>query len=294
LKAFIFLVSHLLFYTIQINPAIAQNETDSLRIKSTLAGGVVYMLECENGFGGGNVAASIGPDGILLVDDMFKSTTPKVLDALKKLSDKKVRIVVNSHFHSDHIQGNSVLSDLAVIVAHENVLKRLNTKDSWATSEAFPHITYSDKLSLYFNGEEIKIFHLSNGHTDGDSFVYFTKSNVIHLGDTYFNGMFPAVYKSGGGDLAQLVNNLEKILADTPPDVKVIPGHGNLSTKSEFAAYVTMLKETTSLVKNALMEGKTLDQLKNEKVLSKYNILGDGGAQTTDEYLSMLYKLLSK
>jgi cyclase len=228
------------------------------------------------------------------VDDMFKSTTPKVLDALKKISDKKVRIVVNSHFHSDHIQGNSILSGSAIIVAHENVLKRLKTNGSLATDEALPNITYSDKISIHFNGEEIKIFHLPNGHTDGDSFVYFTKSNVIHLGDTYFNGMFPAVYKSGGGDILQLIINLEKILAVTPPDVKVIPGHGNLSTKLEFAAYVTMLKETITIVKNALKEGKTLDQLKQEKVLIKYNTLGDGGAQTTNEYLNMLYKLLSE
>jgi cyclase len=269
-------------------------EADALIIRSTLAGGVVYMLDCENGFSGGNVAASIGPDGILLVDDMFKANTPKVLDALKEISDKNVRIVVNSHFHSDHIQGNSVLSGSATIVAHENLIKRLKAEGSWAKQGDYPHITYSEKLTIHFNGEEIQVFHLPNGHTDGDTFVYFTGSKVIHLGDTFFNGMFPAVYKSGGGDLLQLISNMEQILKDTPSDVKFIPGHGNLATKEEFADYVDMLKKSTSLVGAAIEKGESLDQLKKDNILAKYSSLGEGGAQTTEEYLTMLYKLLSE
>jgi len=269
--------------------------TDSakLSVRSTLAGGVVYMLDCVNGFGGGNVAASIGPDGILLVDDMYKATTPLVLEELKKRSTAPVRFVINTHFHADHIQGNTMLSHSSVIIAQENLLKRFETKPGWATPDAFPHLVFSEKMTIPFNGEDIRLFHLPNGHTDNDVFVYFPRSGVIHMGDTYFNGMFPAVYKEGGGDILQMIGNLEKVLSDLPDGVRVIPGHGDLATKTDLQNYVAMLKETTTIVSAAIRSGKPLAQLQQEKVFSKYENLGQGGAQTTDQYLTMLYKLLS-
>lgn len=285
-----------LFYMLFSTPSFSQDDTSQITVRSTLAGGVVYMLDCENGFGGGNVAASIGPDGILLVDDMYKAMADKLVGALKQISDKNIRIVINTHFHADHIEGNAVLSRSSIIVAHENFFKRLSgsAKPGWSSPDALPHITFGEKLTLRFNGEEILVFHLPNGHTDNDVFVYFTKSKVIHMGDTFFNGMFPAVYKEGGGNILQLIANLEKILKETPPDIKVIPGHGVLSTKTDLLNAVAMLKETTAIVDAAIKSGKSLKQLQEQNVLSKYSILGDGGAQTTDQYLSMLYKLLSE
>jgi cyclase len=271
----------------------AANESDKITIRSTPAGGVVTMLDCENGFGGGNVAASIGPDGILLVDDMYKAITPRLLEALKKTSHADVRIVVNTHFHADHIEGNFVMSRSSVIIAQENVLKRFRAKQGWATPDAFPQLVFRDSMTLHFNGEDIRLFHLPNGHTDNDVYVYFPLSGVIHMGDTYFNGMFPAVYKEGGGDILQLIVNLEKVLAILPENTKVIPGHGDLATRADLLRYVSMLKETTAIVQTALRNGKTLEQLKTEKPLAKYDSLGRGGAQTTDQYLAMLYKLLS-
>lgn len=274
--------------------AQGNNEVDRITIRSAVAGGTVYMLDCENGFGGGNVAASVGPDGILLVDNMYQVITPKLLEALKKISPGDVRMVINSHFHGDHIQGNAVLSRSAVIIAHENLLKRFNNnRPAWATAESFPQLVFSDSLLLHFNGEEIRIFHLPNGHTDNDVFVYFTRSGVIHMGDTYFNGMFPAVYKEGGGDILQLIANLESILAVLPENIKIIPGHGALASKADFRSYVTMLKETTASVVAAIKSGSSLQQLQQQKLLAKYDSLGNGGAQTTEQYLAMLYKLLS-
>jgi cyclase len=276
-------------------PSFSQNDTNKISVQSVVAGGVVYMLDTENGFGGGNVAASVGSDGILLVDDMFKSVTPKLLRELKKINDNAaVRLVINSHFHGDHIEGNSVLSHSSIIIAHENVRKRLLAKGSWVAPDALPVVTFSDKLTIYFNGEEIDLFHLANGHTDSDVFVYFNNSKVIHMGDTFFYGMFPAVYKEGGGNVMQLIANLEKILGEIPADVKVIPGHGALASKTDLANYVAMLKETTGLVSAGIKAGKSLQQLQKENVLQKYSMLGDGGAQTTDQYLAMLYKLLSQ
>jgi cyclase len=154
-------------------------------------------------------------------------------------------------------------------------------------------VTFSDRISLKFNGEEIQMIHFPNSHTDTDSIVYFTKSKVLHLGDMFFNGMFPAVYSQGGGDIRQLVRSIETIVAEFPPDTKVIPGHGDLATMQELKNYLSMLRETIAIVETNTKAGKTLEQMQKEKILAKYDALGSGGAQTTDQYLAMLYGLLT-
>jgi len=264
-----------------------------LGVSSSFAGGSVYLLTSENDDGGGNVAALIGPDGILLVDNMYKVVTPKVKAELKKISPADIRIVVNTHFHRDHIEGNTVLSHSSVIIAHENLYKRLSSRPGAQVAGMLPQIVFADSMHIYFNGEDIRLLHFPNGHTDNDVMVYFTGSAVIHMGDTYFNGMFPAVYKEGGGDVLQLIANLDKVITMLPENIKIIPGHGPLASKSELRYYINMLKETTLIVQKAIREGKTLDQLQKEKPLIKYDKLGSGGAQTTEQYTAMLYKLLS-
>ncbi|MEP6848053.1 MAG: MBL fold metallo-hydrolase [Acidobacteriota bacterium] len=266
-----------------------------ISVRIIKAAGNVYFLDCVDGFGGGNVAASIGDDGILIVDDMYAAMGPKLLAALKTISDKPVRIVLNTHFHGDHIQGNKNFQKTSVIIAHENVRKRLLVANTSAkpTLDMLPAVTYSDRLTINFNGEEVQIVHFPNGHTDGDSVIYFTESKVLHLGDMFFFEMFPAVYAEGGGNIRQLVVNLDTIIADFPADAKVVPGHGNLATMQDLKNYVAMLKSSIAIVDSAMKQGKTLEQATAEKVLAKYDTLGSGGAQTTDQYLAMLYKLLS-
>jgi len=166
-------------------------------------------------------------------------------------------------------------------------------KDSNPTLDYVPAVTFSDRINLNFNGEEIQMIHFANSHTDSDSVVYFTKSKVLHLGDMFFVGMFPAVYTQGGGDIRQLIRSIEKIVADFPPETKVIPGHGDLATMQDLRNYLAMLKDTVGIVETKLKEGKTLDQMQKEKVLAKYDTLGSGGAQTTEQYLAMLYNLLA-
>ena len=272
-----------------------KNNEDSISVRIAKIDGNLYFLDCVNGFGGGNVAASIGEDGILLVDDMYASMSSKLVAALKTVSDKPVRIVLNTHFHGDHIQGNKNFRNNAIIIAHENVSKRLikNNKDPNPAAGMLPMVTFTDSLTVNFNGEDIKMIHFPDGHTDGDAVIYFTKSNVLHLGDMFFFEMFPAVYTEGGGNIKQLIINLDKILLMFPSDTHVIGGHGRLATMFDLANYVTMLKKTVDIVETNIRAGKTLEQMKSEKLLAKYDALGSGGAQTTDEYLTMLYKLLS-
>jgi len=281
-------------YMVSKNLEIPQKGVDSFTIRMSGIGGSVFFLECVNGFGGGNVAASVGEDGILLVDDMFAMMGNKIKTTLATLSPKPIRMVLNTHFHGDHIQGNKVFGESAVIVAQENVRKRLQKSitPKNPSTQMLPVVVFRDSMSLHFNGEEIKLVHFPNSHTDGDAIIYFTGSKVIHLGDMFFFGMFPAVYTEGGGDIKQLISSLEQILTDVPADVRVIPGHGGVATMKDLQDYVTMLKETTGIVETAIRKGVNLEQMKQEKLLQKYNALGDGGAQSTDQYLAMLYKLL--
>jgi len=272
----------------------AQKSEDSIGVRITKIEGQLYFLDCVNGFGGGNVAASIGDDGILLVDDLYASMHAKLQAALKQFSDKPVRMVINSHFHGDHIQGNKNFTANTIVIAHENVRSRLlkNNKPNASTLDMLPAVTFTDSLKINFNGEEIQLFHYPNCHTDADAVTYFTRSKVLHLGDMFFFEMFPAVYAEGGGNIRQLVKTLEEILRRFPGDTHVIPGHGMLATMGDLAAYVDMLKETMRIVELNSIKGKTLEQMTKEKVLAKYDALGNGGAQTTDQYLAMLYKLL--
>jgi cyclase len=273
--------------------AKAQNDLSRIQVKTWPAGGQVSMMEAVEGFGGGNVAVSVGPDGVLIVDNMFVPVMPKLQAAIRVLSDKPVRYVVNTHFHGDHIAGNTVLGPSATIIAHENLRKRLEANPR-TEKPMLPSLVITDKASLFFNGEEVRLTHLPSGHTDTDIVVYFTSSKVAHLGDMYFAGMFPAVYTQGGGNIRQLIVNLEKVVADIAADAKVVPGHGPLSTVDDLKNYITMLKETTSIVSDGIKKGITLEQLTRDKALAKYDALGSGGAQTTDQYLAMLYRLLSQ
>jgi cyclase len=270
--------------------SFSQGDTNDISIRTTKITGSIYMLDGVGGFGGGNVAVSVGKDGILLVDDMYASMAPKIYESLKKISDRQVRIVVNTHFHGDHIQGNKIFGKEATIIAHENTIKRLNLQKA---NDPFPAMGFAEKGSIRFNEEDIRLIHLPNSHTDGDLVVYFEASKVMHMGDTFFFGMFPAVYKEGGGDIKQLIVSLEKILIDIPSDTKVVPGHGELATMSDLKNYVTMLKETVGIVESALKQGKSAKEVQNDKVILKYSALGEGGAQTLEQYVAMLFKLLS-
>lgn len=296
-----FYLLSLLFFTISIffvKPSSAiildQKYVDSVKIRKLQVSGNIYMLDCINGFGGGNVAVSVGKDGVLLVDDMYAIMSQQIIDVVSKLSTKPIRFVLNTHFHGDHIQGNVNFSNSAVIIGHENIAKRIkkNSKTNAIKSETLPMVTFTDSMKLDFNGEEVQVFHVPNTHTDGDAIVYFTKSKVLHLGDLFFFEMFPAVYLNGGGNIKQLVVQLEAILKRFPADTHVIPGHGRLATMSDLANYLNMLKETIAVVEMQIKLGQTFEQMQKANILQKYNHLGDGGAQSTVQYLLMLYNLL--
>lgn len=255
--------------------AHAQQNFSNVQIKVTKVAGSVYMLEGA----GGNIGASIGDDGIVIVDDQYAPLAEKIRAALKNVADKPVRFVINTHYHDDHTNGNFEFHKDALIIAHDNLRKRLQSraatpenagKVTGATPEALPIITFDNDLTIHANGEEIRAMFIPNGHTDGDTVVYFSKSNVLHTGDEFVRYGFPYVDLAAGGSVKGMIAACENLIEKLPADVRIIPGHGQLSTLDDVRKFAAMLKDTRAAVERGVREGKSLDQLKREKVLEPW------------------------
>ena len=257
---------------------------------------MIDMVEGTDGFAGGNIGVCVGADGIVLVDDQFAPLAPKILAALKTLSDQPVRFVINTHVHGDHTGGNVVFGATSTIIAHTNTRQQLAAGnpghgDKPAPAIALPIITIDTQLTLHQNGEDIQVFHLPNGHTDTDVAVYFKQSNVIHMGDEFFSGMFPTI--SGGGSVKGLIANIENVLSLLPANAKVIPGHGPLSNTVDLRATLAMLRETTAIIEDGIAKKKSIEQMTKDKVLAKYDKWANGYLDA-DQYLAQIYKILTR
>jgi len=277
--------------------AQAQTDYSKVQIKATKVAGNVYMLEGA----GGNIGVSVGDDGLLIVDDQFAPLADKIRAALKGIADKKLKFILNTHWHGDHTGGNVVFGPEATIIAHDNVRKRLATEQKSAVfntttpaspKEALPVITFDQSLSVHFNGEDIRAIHFPHGHTDGDSVIFFSASNVVHLGDDFFAGRFPFVDLESGGSVEGLVKNIGELVNKIPADAKLIPGHGPLSTLDDLKSYYRMLQQTTEIVRQKIAAGKTLDQIKSEGLPDEWKPWGQGFIKT-DRWVETIYKSLT-
>jgi glyoxylase-like metal-dependent hydrolase (beta-lactamase superfamily II) len=269
----------------------AQQDFSNVQIKVSKVAGNVYMLEGA----GGNIGVSVGEDGIVLVDDQFAPLAPKIKAALKGITEKPLKFVLNTHFHGDHTGGNAQFSSEATIIAHENVRKRLQeggtvagTAVKPAAKEALPVVTFNDRATVHLNGEDIRAIHFPNGHTDGDSIIFFSQSKVVHMGDDFVTYGFPFVDVHSGGSVSGMIAGVEQALNLTAPDVKVIPGHGPVSAPADVRKYIAMLKETRALVAEAVKQNKNPDQMKQEHLLAKYEDLGKGFIKT-EAWIDVLY-----
>jgi cyclase len=284
-----------------VNLSAAQDEDYSkVQIKVTKVSGSVYMLEGA----GGNIGASVGEDGIVVVDDQYAPLAEKIEAALKGVTDKPVRFIINTHFHGDHTGGNAFFQKQAPVIAHDNVRKRLEAGGSVgnmgsvsmehkpAPKEALPILTFDHDVTVHLNGEDIRALHFPSGHTDGDSIIFFPKSNVVHMGDDFVRYGFPFIDLASGGSVEGMIAALEEVTPKLPPDVKVIPGHGNLSNLDDVREYVKMLIETRAVVEKGVKQGKTLDQLKQAKVLDPWK-KWNGDFITTDAFIETLFNDLT-
>ena len=275
-----------------------QTDFSKVQIKATKVAGNVYMLEGA----GGNIGVSVGPDGILIVDDQFAPLADKIRASLQTLGQGKLRFILNTHWHGDHTGGNAAFGPEAPIIAHDNVRKRLSTEQRSeffkattpaSPKEALPVITFDQALSVYFNGEEIRAIHFPHGHTDGDSVIFFTTSNVVHLGDDFFSGSFPFVDLDSGGSVDGLITNVAQLITKIPAGAKLIPGHGPISTLDDLKAYHHMLVETTGIVRQKIAAKKSLEQIKSEGLPAEWKPWGQGFIKT-DMWLELVYRSLTK
>ncbi len=261
----------------------AEDRFANVELATQKVNGNIYMLYGVNGFAGGNIGVSIGQDGTLIVDDQFKPMAKKIKESIKEIGGSDLQYVLNTHWHGDHTQGNIVFGPVATVISHENVRKRHQStqKNDFgvtppAPESALADITFTDSLSIYFNGEEIRMFHLPGGHTDGDGIVHFTESNVVHLGDLYFARTFPFIDLNTGGNALGFERNIATLLKMLPEDIKIIPGHGPLSTKDDLRNYHKMLTTTIQLVKDKASAGKSLETIQKEGLGAEWDSWGGG------------------
>lgn len=277
-------------------PALAQQDMSKVEIKpEILAPGVAVLFGA-----GGNIGVSYGEDATVLIDDQFAPLTGKIQKAVADLGAKPIKFLVNTHWHGDHSGGNENLGNAgAVIMAHDNVRVRMASDQKTAFGEvkaspkaALPVITYAEGLKLHLNGEEVRVIHMPAAHTDGDSIIHWTKSNVIHMGDLFFFGMsFPFVDGSSGGNVRGIVAAADKALAIADDTTKIIPGHGAVATKADLQKYRDMVAAVIGKVEAGIKDGKTLDQIKASRPADGYGVKADGFI-TADRFVETVYNMV--
>ena len=247
---------------------------------------------------GGNIGVSYGPDGTVLIDDQFAPLTGKINAAVKDLGAEPVNYLINTHWHGDHTGGNENLGRSGVLImAHDHVRDRLikgNDSTPPAAPEALPVVTYHDGIKLHLNGDEIRVQHMSHGHTDGDSVVFWKNANVVHMGDLFFNKVtLPFIDLSSGGNARGVLAAADKVLAMVDDDTKIIPGHGPMANKADLTTYRDMLKSVIGTVEKAQGEGKSLAQVQAMKPAAQWDVNPDAFIKG-DAFVEAVYKSLQK
>ena len=280
-------------------PAFAQQDFSKVEVKSEKLADGVYMLTGA----GGNIGVSAGADGVFLIDSQYAPLTDRIKAAIAGHSTQPVRFLLNTHWHGDHVGGNENLGKSGVvIVAQENVRKRMsqeqfnkifNSKTPPSPAAALPLVTFVDSISFHVNGDNVDAFHVPPAHTDGDAMVYFRRANVLHMGDTFFNGMYPFVDLSTGGSIAGMIGACERGLSTGDATTKIIPGHGPSGNKADLKAFRDMLAASRDAVAPLVKAGKTLDEVKAAKPTAALDEKWGKGFLKPDVWVSIVYADLS-
>mgnify|MGYP001819682641 CR=1 FL=1 len=262
----------------------AKAETAVPTVNATPIKGSLHLLQGK----GGNVLASVGEDGILIIDDDYTEYADAYHQALKALAGNEglPRFVINTHWHFDHVGGNAYWGERgAVILAHTNVYQRMSTRQEMKVFErvvepspasALPIVTYGDALALHFNGDQLEVQHYPRGHTDGDSIVFFIEENVVHMGDHYFKDRFPFVDIGSGGNVKQYTANVASVLSRIDDATVIVPGHGALATRADLIRYLQMLETTTALVESKLEQGMSTTAIAEQGLGDQWQSWGQG------------------
>jgi cyclase len=290
-------------------PALAQRNAidwSTVDIKTQKLDENVYVLQFwgpagASGNVGGNVGAFIGADGIVIVDSGYVGTAPKLEAALKAISDKPVRYVLNTHWHGDHSGADEYFGKTATIIAHENARRKMvkgGTLFPASPAVALPSITFGDRITVHMNGGDVEGVHFDRGHTDTDTVYFFPGGKVVQTGDDFVNWPipgFPAIEQDsdGSGGVDGQIAALDYILSRTPADVKIIPGHGNVASRDDMVKMLAVLKDTRAAVLAGISQGKTYEQMQQEKAFAKWDYLNESRHIQSDVYFARLYKVLA-
>jgi glyoxylase-like metal-dependent hydrolase (beta-lactamase superfamily II) len=280
-------------------PAAAQQDFTKVEVKAEKLAEGVFMLTGA----GGNIGVSAGPDGVFLIDSQFAPLTDRIKAAIAGISSQPVRFLLNTHWHGDHVGGNENLGKTGVvIVAHDNVRKRMsseqfikffNSKVPPSPAVALPLVTFVDSISFHVNGDDVDAFHVPPAHTDGDAIVYFRKANVLHMGDTFFNGIYPLVDLSTGGSIAGMIGACDRGLSMGDASTRIMMGHGPSGNKADLKAFRDMIVASRDAVAPLVKAGKTLDEVKAAKPTAALDEKWGKGFVKPDAWVSMLYEDLS-
>jgi glyoxylase-like metal-dependent hydrolase (beta-lactamase superfamily II) len=274
--------------------AVAASAAEPPSVTTTRIKPALYLLQGR----GGNVVASVGGDGVLLVDDDYSQYAPAYDRAVAAISDANVRFIVNTHWHGDHTGSNEYWGKKdAVIVAHDNVRQRLSTlqvnkflgrETPPSDPAAWPLVSYGDSMALHLNGNSIELQHYPRGHTDGDTVVFFTTDNVVHMGDHFFKDRFPFVDIGSGGNAAGFTDNVKAVLAKVDANTVIVPGHGSLANRADLQRYYQMLVETRAEVGAMKSSGMNLQQVQQRGLDSRWDAWGSGFINE-EKWISFLY-----
>lgn len=253
--------------------ATAQSRWDKVTIETEKITEQIYILKGS----GGNIGLFIGDDAVYMIDDQFAPLTPKILEAIKKITSRKVDYLINTHWHGDHTGGNENMGkEGALILAHSNVRKRMSKETVRGTRTtpvspkiALPVITFDTDISFHINGDDVLATHVHNAHTDGDALIYFANNNVLHTGDSFFQGKFPYIDLNSGGSIDGYIEGIQKMILIVDESTKIIPGHGNVASKADLIVYLTMLTTLKERVLGEIKKGKTLEDVKANTNITK-------------------------
>lgn len=268
-------------------------QAEALKYSVTEVAEGLYVLEGVGGFTGGNIALSVGDDGVVMIDDGVPKVTDIMQETIKRITGQPVDFLINTHFHWDHTGNNAVMArDGAKIFAHDNARKRLRLKPGQSDKAALPVFTFSKEMHFYLNGHETNIIHVANAHTDGDVLVWFKSLNVIHTGDVFVNGMFPYIDLKNGGTITGMIAAHQTILDLADAQTKIIPGHGQLTDISKLQATILMLEDSKKRVAALIARNKTIDEVVQLNPLQIHHAYSgdfiDTEAMTRQVYRSLL------
>jgi cyclase len=281
-------------------PLCGQQDMSAVQIETVDVTDGVFMLIGQ----GGNIGLFVGADGAFLIDDQFAPLTDKILAAVRAVTDGEVRFVINTHWHGDHTGGNENLGEEgAILVSHENVRDRL--LGGWernrggqvetvpaAPDGALPVVTFDDDVRFHLNGDELHAFHAPRAHTDGDAIIHFTGKNVIHMGDTYFNGGFPFIDLSSGGSIDGVLEVMNRVLGIADADTRIIPGHGPLSNAAELREARDMLRTLRRRIWAAIEDGRSLEEVQGMNPAAEWDSSHGGGFISTEDIVTTIYRSL--